>query len=516
MVSHDEDGIKAWGYARFDWTVHFAYAGVFAYQPIKNWFESHPLYYDTQFSYPFLADALSGLLIRQGSSYVNAFLIPSVITSIILVLMLYTLYFFVLKKPEKAVVAISLFFTTGGLGFIWFIKNWIHENGNTALRAVSYYTQMADKNIEWLNIFPGELIPQRAFLLGLPVTLFVILVLWRWFQNDFKTASPIKLILLGITGSMVMLIHVHSYMVLINISAIFSIYTRQHWRKWLIFALAAALPSFIFYVAFYGNHLETNHMNRFFFWNPGGFMTKNETFGDWLYFWILNWGLFFPLALWTSFRKKMFLKNPLILTALVLFIAANLIQFQPNSWDNAKIFTWSYLLFSIPIAEFIVSLWQKRLIGKIVSVLIFFTLTFSGGLDLIKLSLTNPKYNGVIINNEDILLAEKFRAITQPEDIVLTSGKNDHWVATHTGRRILWGEKAFLWTYGIDTNPPEQDVKKMFAGGEEAKMLLAHYSIDLAVIGPTEISEYQANENFFKENYELILQSNQYAIYKIE
>ncbi|MDP3724755.1 MAG: hypothetical protein Q8R11_03960, partial [bacterium] len=57
-----------------DWSVHFTYASVFAYRPIGEWFIGHPLFVGRQqFSYPFVADAISGLLIRLGLDPVFVF-----------------------------------------------------------------------------------------------------------------------------------------------------------------------------------------------------------------------------------------------------------------------------------------------------------------------------------------------------------------------------------------------------------------------------------------------------------
>ena len=86
--------IGLWG----DWAAHLSYASVFAYRPITNWFTAHPLYWDHKFTYPFAADAISGLLMRLGVDVVPAFVVPSIITTLFLLIALYAFYYFILKS----------------------------------------------------------------------------------------------------------------------------------------------------------------------------------------------------------------------------------------------------------------------------------------------------------------------------------------------------------------------------------------------------------------------------------
>ena len=93
MLLERSDGLYAgWRTVWADWAVHFSYANVFAYWPVGDWFSSNPVFATAGFAYPFLADALSGLLMRAGMELVWAFLLPSIAASLALVSLLFLFY----------------------------------------------------------------------------------------------------------------------------------------------------------------------------------------------------------------------------------------------------------------------------------------------------------------------------------------------------------------------------------------------------------------------------------------
>jgi uncharacterized membrane protein YcaP (DUF421 family) len=78
----------------------------------------------------------------------------------------------------------------------------------------------------------------------------------------------------------------------------------------------------------------------------------------WPWFWIKNTGLFFILLLLALFSPKNRLKA-FYLPAIVLFILAELVIFQPWDWDNIKIlFVW-YMFSVIFVASYLEQIIQK-------------------------------------------------------------------------------------------------------------------------------------------------------------
>ena len=72
--------IPVWG----DWSLHIAMANIFAHKNPSEWFAYHPIYADGKFTYGFLTNLISGLLIRAGFSVYWAFVFPSLVYVVLL------------------------------------------------------------------------------------------------------------------------------------------------------------------------------------------------------------------------------------------------------------------------------------------------------------------------------------------------------------------------------------------------------------------------------------------------
>lgn len=510
MLFWTHDGLTSgWIGIWADWSAHFSYASAFAYRAVEDWLTVHPLYHGRKFTYPFAADMISGLLIRLGVDQVPAFIIPSILTTLFLLVTLYVLYRFILKSERQVFVAMTLFFAGGGMGFYWFIQDFLKKPSiETIIFPPREYTHIGKSCIEWINVFSGQLVPQRALLLGMPVMLVMLILLLQWMERRFCGVSMVRLILLGIFSSFMLVIHIHSYMVFTIFCMVFFACTGRNWKHWIIFAVSAAVPSALIYMWLYGSEIATS----FFTWYPG-WLAKSKKI-NYFYFWWLNWGTFLPFSLWAIWQLKYY-KHHCVIGGLVVFVLGNLILFQPYDWDNSKLLTWSYLMLSIPAAAYLSKLWQKNIALRIVAVILFISMTASGFLDLWRLSRTE-KHASLMWSNAELALAEQFRGVSSATDRVLTADKHNHWVSTQAGRQILLGYKGWMWTYGINYGQTEHDMRKMFSGASDAERLLKKYDIDYVVIGPEELRNYRANERYFRSHYKKILENTRYRIYSIK
>lgn len=506
MLFWTNEGIVAgWVGVYGDWAAHFAYASVFAYRPSSLWFIGHPLYAGGKFTYPFVADAFSGLLMRTGMDVVAAFLVPSFIFSLFLLAALYTFYYRTLGTPWRAVTGVTLFLASGGAGVWWFIKDLIADPVSTLSFPPHEYTHLPEVGIEFINVVTAQLVPQRALLLGMPLTLMVLLILWRWRHQAY--VSRRAFLMLGLAVSFLLIVHAHSYIVLAIMSAVLLAFDWQRWRHWLAFGAGAALTGLPLYFIFFQGDLGSSFTQ----WQPGWLATGLRL--NPLSFWLRNWGLILPLALLGVWRLRLY-THPLVVAGFVLFVAGNIWLFQPNPWDNTKIFTWSYLLLVIPVVRFLATLYRPRILSVTVCLALAALLSASGMLDL-KRMLYTSRHQALMWSPEDVALAARFRELSAPSDVVLAADNHLHWAATHTGRQVLLGYPGWMWTYGINYVPREEDMRVMFGGGTAAESLLNAYDVRYVVIGPVERDQFQANEPWFRGRMRLVLASDNYRVYKI-
>ena len=507
------DGLWAgWRTVWADWCVHFAYANVFAYRDIGDWFSTNPVFSGAGFHYPFVADGLSGLLMRVGMDRVGAFVLPSIIASLVLVALLFVFYELLLRSPKLALLACALFFTNGGVGFLEFVSELAREPAlDTLLLPPREYTYFPKQHIWWINIVSSELLPQRALLLGMPLGLMLLIALRRHIESGFENVSRTRLVALGAIPALLVITHMHSFIAVVLLCGICLLYDRRNYPQWLIFAISAGLPSAALFALLYAG----SGAGGFIEWYPGWLTNPGERrdISLWLFLW-LNWGVFLPLAAVSLIRFRYY-RDPLIVGGVALFVLCFLLRFQPNAWDNTKLLTWSHLLLCVPVARYLAHLWSKpALVSRFMAVVLFVFTIASGSLELLRMTRTESVANRMW-SREEIALAEDFREISEPTSLVLSSDDHHHWVPSLSGRQVLLGYRGWLASYGVNYAPVVRDIRTMLAGEADAEALIARYGVDYVVIGRTERRDFGANESYFEQHHDLILDRAANKVFRV-
>lgn len=513
LLFFNEHGLQAgwvsiWG----DWAAHITYANVFALKPPALWLSPHPIYLFAPFTYPFVADAISGLLMRAGWSLVDAMIVPSIVTTLFFLFMVYSLYWVVFKKASRAVIALTLFLCNGGWGVYWFLKDWLTDpSWSSLLYPAIEMTHQTDQAIEWINIVTSEMIPQRAFLLGFPLTIAIIMALYRWSERLFRNVPWWQLIGLGLLSGSLVFIHVHSLLALFLVCVVLSLRQwRQKvtWPAWIVYAVATAAVALP--ITWFFHH---NQAASFIQWLPGWFANPREHDMNWLWFWWVNYGLFFPLALQGTWRQRLY-RHPLVISGWLIFLAANLWQFQPHVWDNTKVVTWAHLFLVIPVLAELDSWWGQVIWRKLVVGVIFLLIVLSGMIDIWRLTQID-QHTFQMWRTDELVMAAELNAVSQPGQHVLVGQNHDSWVVAHTHLQTLMGYPGWLWTYGITDGQLSADIATMYRGGEPAEELLDQYQIVYVVIGPVEKKDFQVNEVWFRERYPVVVSGQSLAVYQV-
>ena len=497
-----------WG----DWAGHLAGSAVFAFRPVSLWFENHPLFYGQAYNYPFASSMISGLLMRAGVDRISAMIVPSIVTSLFLLLILYGFYYSVLKSGRQACAAVTLFFMSGGLGFIYYIQDIIQTLSlKNLVFPMREYTFLEEKGIFFRNVFPSELLPQRSFLLGLPIGLFLLLVLMRWLSGDPERSSALKYFAAGIPAGLLMIVHTHTYLALVILCSCLTLFNLKCYKKMLCFALGAGLISSWLYITLHGQSVPS----RWFGW-AWGWMSNQQMGGvfPFIKFWLMNWGLVLPLALWGTLQMRYY-RHPMVIGGWILFVLCNIIRFQPWNWDNSKLLTWSYLLLLIPVVGVLSYLWRdNRRLVKGIAVILTGLLIFSGGLELMRLVQSGHTTNRMW-DASKIEMASNLRKILKPDETVLTDDDHLNWVSSLAGGQILMGYRGWLWSYGIDYSEREKEIRLMYSGKPGAEALFSKYHVRYAVLSPSARNNFGANELLFYFKYKMVMKDNDTRVYDL-
>ena len=197
-----------------------------------------------------------------------------------------------------------------------------------------------------------------------------------------------------------------------------------------------------------------------------------------------------------------------------LFIGASLFTFQPFAWDNTKLFDHWYLIVAILAGLVLQKMWQKNWRLKIGAVILFGLMIWPGVTETIKFN-QYQKNKYLFFGKEQLALAEIAKKIIPAQAVVLTASNHNHWLPTLTGRKIVLGYGGWLWSYGIDYQERETDVRQIYQTG--SKELLKKYQINYVLIGPEERRQFQIriNENWFVKNFPAIKLDQENTLYKI-
>ncbi|MCB4756385.1 MAG: hypothetical protein LHV69_05020 [Elusimicrobia bacterium] len=366
--------INMWG----DWAVHFTMGSAMAFRQLIPL--TSPLLIGAPFHYPFLANLISAVLIRLGLPYFASFTIPSFIFCLGIIGALFFFYKKLFRSDGIAMLSSLLFLFNGGLGFLYFLKDFAHSTKpwQTFFNPPTTYTKMDHFHIHWVSVIDSMMIPQRAFQLGFPLALAALVLIYSIIRLPFTPTSPrrvasgdlsrwerepgtstgegkniVKLILAGFILGYMPIMHIHSIIALSVILPFWMIadliqresHILVHLKRWaLLFTVTAILALPFMYLFVTGGLSE-----RFMRWFPGWY-AKEEKIG-WLYFWFKNWGitpLMGLLGFWLLLKKQLTLKEKwgvsLIFSPFfILFALVNLFLFQPWVWDNTKMLVWASL-----------------------------------------------------------------------------------------------------------------------------------------------------------------------------
>jgi hypothetical protein len=333
--------------------------------------------------------------------------------------------------------------------------------------------------------------------------------------NKGKSKSSTDKIILASSGVMAGILpiaHPHSFIAVAVISATICFLNRQRFKMLSFFFVPATVISITLYLLFIKGGIQNNSFITFM---PGW---TAKSLIDFFVMWWRLWGLMIPTALLSFiflFRKSNKQKFRFFYGFFVLFIIANLFLFQPTSWDNSKLFFWSYLGFSGLCAYLIVERSRRNISLKILMIFLFLFLTLTGALELIRVTRVD-KHTFLSASRDDIELGEKIRQNTNPLDRFLTATTHNNLVMVWAARPILVGYTGWVRNFGFNYHKAEQDIFTMYKGGDESKKILNEYGVKYVFIGPTERNSFSANELYFKNNFPVAFSNKENIVFKIK
>ena len=517
-----------------------------------NFPPENPSYAFAKFSYPFMADLITAAFVPFGAKVRDAMLVQNVAWAFSLLVILERFTFKFTGSRLAGRIAPALLFFSGGLGFLWFFKDfWQGAQSLTEFLWKLPQDYTINDNFRWGNSLVTLFITQRSLLFGMPLTIIVLQKLWEIFatentekgrenQPNGKSFSvfhfPLSIFLIGLLAGTLPLIHVHSLAVLFIVTASLFFFRIDRWREWLAFGAGAAIvtvPELIWVMSG-----SATRLTEFIAWNFGW----DKRGSNFFWFWVKNTGAFIPFlvfGLWlvanaiekkndeaeiddslkpTPKSKKTINHSPFTihhlyfyLPFLFCFLVSNLVKLAPWEWDNIKVLIY-WFVGSLPfVALFLAELWNKDKTLKTVAAICLIALTFSGALDIWRT--VSGQINYKVFDKDAVAVAAQIKSKTAPKTLFLNAPTYNSAIVL-TGRRSLMRYSGHLSSYGIDYRERESDVKKIYAGDATAEILMRKYNIEYVIVSPEERGNLTVNEAYFSK-FPVAAEAGQYRIYKV-
>ena len=480
-----------------------------------------PNFAGVRFTYPVLADFLTAMLVQAGAPMAAAMWLQNMVLVLAFAGLLHHWARALTGDRLAAVITPLLVLFSGGLGW-WLLMQDLREGEGGLITLLSHlpreYTIENSTIFRWGNSFTTLLLPERSFLFGLPLAVFVFYQWWAAIQpsggdqvqGGEKTSAARRMLAAGICAGLLPLIHTHGFVVVLGTGACLALLFRALWRGWLIFfisGLLTGLPGMLWL-----SHGSAVDSSKFIAWLPGWDHAGYNP----VWFWFVNTGFFIPLLLAAVFWRRSGYAAPRAAALfcapfLLWFIIPNLLKLSPWIWDNIKFLFYWYVASAPLVALFLARLWRERSRRRWIAAGLAASLTLAGALDVLRV-ITNASESQEF-TRDGIQMARLINLLPPPRKLVLHAPDWDS-PAYLTGASSLAGFSGWLWSRGLDSSRRETDIYRIYAGGPIAEALVKEHHIDFVLIGPSELAR-GANLTFWAGCFRLA-HIGEYQLYKAD
>ena len=572
IILQGSDGALYGGQSTYgDMSMHLGFITSIAAQ--QTFPPMYSIFPGTKLAYPFLNATISSSLLLMGASLRWAYILPMIFAFAQVIAGVYHFAGTVLADKAKAIFCWGLYIFNGGLGFIYFID--YANNGGYTLSDIftGYYTtptNLVEHNIRWVNIIADILLPQRASIFGYAMA---ICALWLLYSAVWKGKKE-YFTLAGIFAASLPLIHTHSFLAVVLISAawllLYLYRNTVNCKKWFGGHILMVFVLFMCIIQFYVTNgiLSNNHLfiicltgvglcvvkGRFLLYKyikqqgmvpfikswgiylaigvvlsapqiliwtfgqvaEGGFLRGHFNWGNlgepYVWFYAKNIGAPIILIVGTICRggKK---AAEMVLPAGVIWFVAELILFTPNTYDNNKLLYIAYMLLCVAAADYGVDFYRrfKEFGGVRLMAACFVVLsTISAVLTLGREAVSEYQIFGAA----HVELARYVEENTASADTILTDTRHNNEVAALTGRNIVCGSDIYLYFHGISTSQRKEDVRMMYENPADNITLFGEYGVDYILVSSYE-RNYHIDYNWINSNCTKVFSLDGVELYKL-
>ena len=499
----------------------------------NNFPPQDPTFAGVSFTYPFISDFVSAVFLKCGADLPASMFIENFILGMAFIGLVHRWALVMLRDRLAAILTPLLVLFSGGFGWVLlFDKAGTNEGGlfGVLMNLPPSFTVIPETTWRWGNAVSALLVPQRGFLMGLPLAVIAFTQWWiatdkarpaETMDKKGRTKKPPpeppsrfplatrRMIAAGVAAGLLPLVHAHSFVVVMAMAGCLAL-LQIRWREWFAFfavASAIAIPQLL-----WSTLNSAVDASSFFAWEIGWDHGKEHP----LWFWFKNTGLFIPLIFTALLMRGGGYLVPRRLLVFYLpftlcFIIPNFVKMAPWIWDNIKVLFYWWLASAPIVALLLARLWRQGSALRVVAVVLFICVTLAGALDVAGIALRSIKYQ--VFDDAGLRFAELVKEKTAPRSLIIHAPVHNTPVFL-TGRRSLMGYPGHIWTHGLEFVQREGEIRRIYLGAPDADQLLKIHNVEYAVIGPHEKVVTPYNEQYFTR-FQKVGEVGDYTLYKV-
>ena len=382
--------------------IGIGYSVAFGHFPPKYYFTV-----GTKNVFPFMSDLYMGMLHRFGLGIVSALMLPDVMLVFSFVWLSMVVAYAISKSTRISIIS-TIMFWFGGVGFIKildfpFIKQitplfqpahlfYLPQPHNTIPSFIYSVIKMSEiPTSYWTSIINSMLLAQRDLLLGLPLALTAIYIIYLGFFSEKRFGAK-EYIFLGILAGMLPLANAESVIlvVFLGVSALFYVLAKKGRLRGLYNFILVAIPFAIIgsmELLYMNSQKREPNWSYFVYQNyilhgSNALITAILSMENIIFFWLQVAGIPVILGLLGLYYAKRNSKA-FFIPFMALWVFVTVYTPQPNPADSNKIFIYVFLMLCLFMAYLVDAMWKKgRLWGTlgillVILVIINFPLFFT-------------------------------------------------------------------------------------------------------------------------------------------
>lgn len=471
-----------------------------------NFPPEYPIFPGSPIRYHFLFYVLVSIFERTGFNISFALNLLSSASFFLLLFAIFKLAKLLFKNIFISLLSVLLFLFNGSFAFFYFFKKHplnfpqsiFDILNNQIFPAFAPYDKTFISGGFWnLNVFTN----QRHFALPLALLLFIVYFIIKS-EKENKKISIKYAVLFGFIIGLFSFLHGAVFIMSFAVMGCFFFLLPKQRKTifWIIIvAFLFSIPRMLFsYQASFGNIIKLK---------PGYLVADNFSLYMWVRYWILNLGIssaLIPLGFFLSNK----LEKKLFIAFFSLFVIGNIFQFSPDIATNHKFFNLWLIIANIFTAFVLFKIWQKKLYGKILTIVLIFFLTFSGIIDLFAIK-NDPLYPiSDYPRNPDI----KWIIKNTPQNAIFINSTYIYNPASLAGRKIFMGWPYFSWSLGYNTNKRDAILRQFFVSTDLKKNCSTLKENKISYIINQDKSDFPINKIFLDENYHKVYENGKSGV----